>query len=237
MTKINKKKVVFWAFIPARSGSKTIKNKNIIDFKGKPMIAHSILSAKKLKVKKIVVSSDSRKYLKIAKKYGSDFLHLRPKKYSRDKSTDLDVFFNFLNYLDKNKITPPNYFIHLRPTTPMRKIKTLKKGINLFLKNNTKFSSMRSVNTMSNPSQKTMKIKNKKLCSIMNNDFNLDKFNRPKELFEKTYLPNGYIDIVSVKNIKKKIFHGNKVLPFIINELNTDIDSNEDLKYVDYITS
>lgn len=94
---------------------------------------------------------------------------------------------------------------------------------------------MRSVSIMSNPSQKTMKIRNNKLCSIINNDFNLDKFNRPKEFFEKTYLPNGYIDIVSTKNIKLKILHGNKVLPYIINEFNSDIDSKDDLRYVDYI--
>ena len=87
---------------------------------------------------------------------------------------------------------------------------------------------------MSNPSQKTMKIRNKKLCSVINNDFNLDKFNKPKEFFEKTYLPNGYIDIVYTNNIRKNIFHGHKVLPFIINELNSDIDSKEDLKYVNY---
>ena len=44
---------------------------------------------------------------------------------------------------------------------------------------------MRSVSIMSNPSQKTMKIRNNKLCSIINNDFNLDKFNRPKEFLKK----------------------------------------------------
>ena len=79
-----------------------------------------------------------------------------------------------------------------------------------------------------------MKIRNKKLCSVINNDFNLDKFNRPKEFFEKTYLPNGYIDIVSARSIKRNIFHGKKVLPFIIKELNSDIDSKDDLKYVNY---
>lgn len=58
---------------------------------------------------------------------------------------------------------------------------------------------------MSNPSQKTMKIKNGKLCSMFIDDFNLDKFNRPKEFFEKTFLPNGYIDIVKTEDIKKNI--------------------------------
>ena len=38
-----------WAFIPARSGSKGIKNKNIIKLNNKPLIAHSIEHAKKIK--------------------------------------------------------------------------------------------------------------------------------------------------------------------------------------------
>ena len=56
---------------------------------------------------------------------------------------------------------------------------------------------------------------------------------KPKELFKKTYLPNGYIDIVKTKNILNNILHGRKVLPFIT-ELNLDIDSIEDYRYAKY---
>lgn len=234
MQKIKDKLNNFWIIIPARSGSKTIKNKNIVKFQGKPLLAHSIILGKKLKLGNVVVTSDSKKYLKIASKYGADILHLRPKKFSKDKTSDLEVFKNFLNYVKKIGLTVPNFFIHLRPTSPIRKLSTLRKAIKLFLENKKKFTSMRSVSVMSNPSQKTMKIKKRKLCSVINNDFNLDKFNKPKEFFEKTYLPNGYIDIVSIQNIKKNIFHGKKVLPFIINELNSDIDSKDDLNYLNY---
>ena len=52
------KKELFWVLIPARSKSKSIKNKNIIKINGKPILAYSILAAKKLRfVKKIIVSS------------------------------------------------------------------------------------------------------------------------------------------------------------------------------------
>ncbi len=234
MAKIHENTDTFWVFIPARSGSKLIKNKNIIKFNGKPLMAHSIISGKSLKLGKVVVSSDSKNYLKIASKFGADLLHLRPKQFSKDKTSDLEVFKNFLKYLKKIKMEPPKFFIHLRPTSPVRKLSTLRKAIELFIKNKKKITSMRSINVMSNPSQKTMKIRNNKLCSVINNDFNLDKFNKPKEFFEKTYIPNGYIDIVFTINIKKNIFHGNKVLPVIINELNSDIDSEDDLKYVKY---
>ena len=54
-----------WAFIPARSGSKSLKNKNIKLFMKKPLIAHSILLAKKIKIiSQIIFSTDSDKGLR-----------------------------------------------------------------------------------------------------------------------------------------------------------------------------
>lgn len=222
----------FWAFIPARSGSKSIKNKNLLKLKGTPLIAYSIKSALKNKlIKKVYFSSDSKKYLKIAKKYGCDNLLLRNKKLARDKSTDFDVFKNFVKLILKKKEKLPEYIIHLRPTTPIRKDKLLNKAIKSFLRNKD-YTSLRSVNLMSNPSYKTFRIKNKKLCSIFENDYSLDKYNKPKELFEPTYVPNGYIDIIKVKNIFENYIHGNKVYPFIVNEPNFDIDDLRDYKKV-----
>ena len=87
---------------------------------------------------------------------------------------------------------------------------------------------------MSNPSFKTFRIKNKKLCAINKIDYSLDKYNLPKEMFEKTYFPNGYIDIFKTKNILKNYMHGNKVYPFVVNEFNSDIDDLQDYKKVKF---
>ena len=63
-----------WAFIPARSGSKSIKDKNIQVVKNKPLLVHSLLVAKKCKaIDKIIFSSDSEKYFNIAKKFSNFF--------------------------------------------------------------------------------------------------------------------------------------------------------------------
>ena len=89
-----------WAFIPARSGSKSIKDKNLVTLKKKPLLAHSLLVAKNCKIiDKIVFSSDSKKYFNIAKKFADFLFHLRTKKISADNSTDFDVFNHFVkNY-------------------------------------------------------------------------------------------------------------------------------------------
>ena len=68
-----KKKINFWAIIPARSGSKGLKNKNIKPFLGIPLLVHSINFAKKLKfINKIILSTDSNKYKQIGIKNGAE---------------------------------------------------------------------------------------------------------------------------------------------------------------------
>ena len=68
------------ALIPARGGSKGIKNKNIINILGKPLISHTIISAKKIKqIDEIYVSTDSPKIKKISEKFGAKVPFLRPK--------------------------------------------------------------------------------------------------------------------------------------------------------------
>lgn len=221
-----------WVFIPARSGSKSIKNKNIIKYKKKPLIYYTIKDALKLtkttKVKQIIFSSDSKKYLSIAKACGVQNLHLRKKKYAKDKTKDLDVFRSYLQELIKANVSLPEFFIHLRPTTPIRNVLILKKAINFFYKNKSSFTSMRSVSLMSNTAYKTFRIVNNKLCSLFKIDFSLDKYNNPRQSFPKTYMPNGYIDIVKTKYILKNIFHGPRVMPYLISENVIDIDNTND---------
>ena len=74
--------------IPARGGSKGIKNKNLMKVNKKPLIFYPINSAKKSKVcDYIYVSTDSKKIANVAKSYGASVPFLRKKKYSQDFTT------------------------------------------------------------------------------------------------------------------------------------------------------
>ena len=226
-----------WAVIPARSGSKGLKNKNIKIFKKKPLIGHSIFSAKQNDlIDKVVFSSDSKKYISLAKKFNCEHYHLRSKKNSRDNSTDFEVFKEIVNYFKKKKINLPKFFIHFRPTCPLRNNKTIKNAIRLFQRKQNSFTSLKSVSYNSHNSLKDYTIKKRKLCSINGkNGFNIDKVNLPRGNFQKTFIGNGVIDIYKTKNILKGKLLGDKVFPLITDELFCDIDSLKDLKYADYI--
>ena len=238
---IDKNKI--WVFIPARSGSKSIKDKNIQKINSIPLLVYSIKKALNLKKKgvvdKIVFSSDSTKYINLTKKISKSVkIDHRIKKYSTDYSTDIEVFKHFIKKIEKKNKYLPEFFLHLRPTTPIRKDATITKAIKYFKKNKKKFSSLRSITYLENSSYKTMRIVNGKLCNISKLNFDMDKLNQPRQSYEKTYVANGYVDLVKTKNILNNIFHGSAVYPYLIKEFNSDIDNHEDLERVKkYLTN
>lgn len=224
----------FWAFIPARSGSKGLKNKNIKPIKGKPLIYYSLAIALKTQgIKKTIFSSDSSKYIKIAKKFGCKNFHYRSNKISHDNASEYSVFRDYVDLQIKKNKPLPKYFVHLRPTSPMRKKNTLEKAIRFF-KNKRNYTSMRSANVMSNPAYRTNRIVNGKLCGIVDKNFNIDALCKPRHFFQDTYKCGPIFDIYKTKNILKGYLWGNKVLPYIIQDIYNDIDTIEDFDLVEY---
>ena len=218
------------AIIPARKGSKSIKDKNIINYKGKPLIYHSIKTALKSKlINTVVVSTDSKKYQSMVIKFGASAPFLRPNKYSNDNSSDRDFILHASKFLiSKNNY--PDLIVLLRPTTPNRDIKIINKGIKLFIKNFKKYDSMRSVSKFNQPPQKFFMIKNKTLKGFFDKQLKGEYHSRPRQKYTQTYLPNGYIDILKPSfflNNKNKLW--GKIQPFLTNET-LDIDSQSDLK-------
>ncbi len=117
-------------YIPARSGSKSIIDKNIVDVCGKPLIAHSIEAAKQSKyVDKVIVSTDSSKYAEIARKYGAEVPYLRPAELATDLAREMDSCLHLLQWIDKKTTEKFDIIVKLEPTSPLRIVKDLDKAI------------------------------------------------------------------------------------------------------------
>ena len=122
-------------YIPARSKSKGIKNKNILLFNKKPLFYHSIDFAKKLKNVLPFVSTDSKKYLNLAKKYyPKQINYIRPKKYSEDNSLLVSGLKHVIKWLEKNHNLKFEYIILIQPTSPIRSHKYYNRLIDKFFK-------------------------------------------------------------------------------------------------------
>ena len=109
-----------FAFIPARSGSKGLKNKNIKEINGKPLLAYSIIAAKESgKYDVIHVSTESEEYAEIARKWGADVPFLRPDELASDTSSTEDAIKYSINEYKKRGMTFDTITI-LQPTSPLR---------------------------------------------------------------------------------------------------------------------
>lgn len=117
------------AIIPARAGSKGIKDKNIIDLNGKPLIAYSIEAAKKSKyINRIVVSTDGEKIAQVAKEWGADVPFLRPDYLASDTAKTIDAVVHCVETL-KEMGDYYDYVVILQPTQPLRTAKHIDEAI------------------------------------------------------------------------------------------------------------
>jgi pseudaminic acid cytidylyltransferase len=149
------------AIIPARSGSKRIKNKNIKLFFGKPMIYWTIVAAKKSKLfDRIIVSTDSKRIAEISLDYGAEVPFYRSKKLSDDKTNVSDVIKDVLKNLIKIN-QRPNYACLLYATSPLINIKDLINGYSKLKKKN--FDFVTSVSKFDSQYFRALKIKNQRI--------------------------------------------------------------------------
>ncbi len=125
-----------FCLIPARSGSKRIKKKNIKDFCGLPIIAWSIKAAYKSKLfDRIIVSTDDDEIAKIARFHGAEVPFRRPTNISCDKSTTLDVIKHFISFINEPYVSNPIIFC-LYATTPFITEKEMNLGLKKYLETN-----------------------------------------------------------------------------------------------------
>ena len=114
------KKNKILALIPARGGSKGIKNKNIISVSGKPLIAYTIDAAKASKyIDYVYVSTDSEKIADVAIKYGALIPFMRDETLAQDTSKTIDAVMFSVNKF-KEMGYDFDYLVLLQPTSPLR---------------------------------------------------------------------------------------------------------------------
>jgi CMP-N,N'-diacetyllegionaminic acid synthase len=224
------------ALIPARSGSKGVRDKNIKKLYGHSLLEWSINAALKSKlIDRVFLSTDSKKYAEMGERYGAEAPFLRPAKISGDHSTDLDFVLHALDEFKKINLHP-KYLVHIRPTTPIRDPEIIDSAISLFMASND-FSSLRSVHKMSESSYKTFEITD---CFLTPLPLALGEkvdSNAPRQTFPDTYQANGYVDILQTDYIiANKNIHGDQILPFIT-ETAYEVDTIEDFYYLEYLTS
>lgn len=216
------------ALIPARSGSKSVTHKNILPIAGKAMLAHSIDHAGLSKeVDRIIVSTDSPDYARIAMAAGAECPFIRPDEISNDHSTDLEVFQHALNWLRDNEGYEPDIVVHLRPTHPIRNPADIDAMVNQ-LRSHPEADSIRSLSPAPHTPYKMWvkqhdgRIKPAAECAIP------EAYNQPRQNLPETFLQNASIDVVRARTIlRKNSMTGDFILGYEMDHF-FDIDTEDE---------
>ena len=214
------------AIIPIRSGSKSVKHKNIKKLNNKRLVFYVLDEALKSKIfTTILVSTDSEKYIKILKKKYRDriIFHKRPKSLSTGlSSTDYLMSYILKDYKEYSSCTL------IQATSPLLKSYDLKSGYQKFLIENldSLFSSYEF--------KKFVWKKIKKKASPLN----YDPSKRPMRQKNNNFvLENGAFYIFNIKKFmkKKSRLFGN-IGTYLMPEIRSgEIDSLEDFKLIEFI--
>jgi CMP-N-acetylneuraminic acid synthetase len=185
--------------IPARAGSKRLKNKNVLPLNGKPLIAHSIEAAKQSKyVDEVLVSTDSARIAKVAQRYGAKAPFLRPASISGDRTSDYPVVAHALKWYAQ-KAQPLDIVVFLRPTVPIRAQGLIDRCIELLV--SSKADSVRTVRSVGrNHPYWMLTVDRHGLAKPFLRGKSVDSYFQ-KQLLPELYEHDGYCDLVRGKNI------------------------------------
>lgn len=219
------------AIIPARAGSKRIKNKNLKNFNGKPIIAWSIEEAIKSKCfDEVIVSTDSQSIAEVAKKYGAKVPFLRAANLSDDHAGLLDVVKDAIHQLTRLKFSFENVCCILA-TAPFIESDYIHKGLEKVTNNNQIF--VFSATTFKYPVQRSFIIDNNERMKMLFEDH---YFTRSQDLSEVWHdAAQFYWGSREKWKNANKIFSNSSEVVKIPNIIVQDIDTPDDWENAELI--
>ena len=122
------------AVIPARGGSKGLKNKNIYPVAGKPLLAWTILQAlASTSIERVFVTTDDQTIAEVASEYGAEVI-VRPPELSGDKATSESAIIHAAGVIERDHHIPIDIIVFLQATSPLRKPQDIDRAVELFLR-------------------------------------------------------------------------------------------------------
>ncbi|MBI4160704.1 MAG: acylneuraminate cytidylyltransferase family protein [Candidatus Yanofskybacteria bacterium] len=234
------RKIRILGVIPARGGSRGIPRKNIASLLGKPLIYYTIRAAQQSRLlDAFIVSTDDPEIAAVARRLGADVPFLRPKKFARYTSTDIEWLRHAVLAVEKERGWRPEIIVTLYPTAPLRTARDIDRVLQFMLD-----TGCDSVRTVASPSphnpfkmwsfidEKKGKIKpllRTKHYSTLGTDV-------PRQTLPKIYWQTGMVNATRTKFIKRGVIWGPDVRGVITDPLRTvDLDEPKDLKQAERI--
>lgn len=219
--------------IPARGGSKGIPRKSHVRLGGKPLLTYTLQAAQKSKLlSRVLISTDDKKAIALAKRFGVEAPFIRPRHLATDKSRIVDVIRHTFNYLEKEEHYPVDAIVLLQPTSPLRKAEHIDEAIRLFIRRDADtVVSVVPVPHRYNPVSVMVVEKSGHLKPFREGPLILRRQDKPL-----SFARNGPAILVMKRSVLKKgQLYGWRVIPYLMSESESvDIDSPADLKLAEF---
>ena len=223
------------AIVPARGGSKGVKNKNIIDLDGQPLIHYTLKEAIKVsQFDRIIVSTESELIKSICDEVGDYVPFMRPQKFAQDHSRTIDLVEDIINRLEKDYNEIYDYACLLQPTSPLRTAEDVENCIEMIKKQS--IGSVVSLSKIDEPHPYKMKIIEEGIVKPLMSGTNSSI---PRQELSEVYELNGAIYLSEVKGLmENKSFFSYPSIPYIMPmERSVNINNHFDLRQAEYLLS
>ena len=230
------------AIIPARSGSKGLKNKNVKLLNGKPLLYWIINTAKKSKyIDRVICSTDDVSYAKIAHECGAEVPFLRPKEISLDSSVDIEFLTHAVHFLENFDNYRPDFILRLPPTSPFLSHASIDRAIEILIQDRT-IDSVRAVTKVDKHPFKMWKFDTDGQCVVPFIDSEElgypEAFNMGRQSLPEVYIQTGAMEVLRYSTLMvQKSMAGRRVFPLVVEDRveSLDIDDQLDFDFAEYI--
>ena len=222
----------YLAIIPARSGSKGLKDKNILPLGGIPLSAWTINAARESGVfDEIHFSTDSEKYADIARKYGASVPFLREAELATDSANSWDVV-KFVIRKYRSMGRDFDAVMVLQPTVPFRSAEDIREAVRMLEE-----KSAQAIVSVSEPEHSPY------WCAELPPDGDMRVYHEKiKYLIGRQRLPkqcilNGAIYLTRIDHLlnSQSIYESGCFAYHMPRERSADIDTREDLELCEFV--
>lgn len=215
------------ALIPARAGSKGIRDKNIQTLNNLTLLEYAAnVGVGSSQISETYISTDSKEYEAIALAAGCQSLGLRKAELSDDSASSVDVALDFIDSLEETT----DILVLLQPTSPVRTSKQLDQCISLI--SNENCDAVIAVSKVEEPHPYKLKsIVDGRLTSFVEGK----ESSVPRQSLPPVYQLTGSIYVIKCDALRKfKTFNPPNTFPFVVDKF-VNIDSELDLKYAEFL--
>lgn len=184
------------AIIPARGGSKGIKNKNLQQVGDHSLVARAILTARNVPcIQRVIVSTDSEDIIKESIKYGAE-IHKRQAVTASDTAKTIDVIKEVSLALGLYE----HVCVLLQPTSPLREVYHIQECIEVFEKSNSTGSVVTATSCEHHPYKMVVQVADNEFVPIRQ----LEDLESPRQALPKALRINGAVYVVPFKTLFQK---------------------------------